>query len=127
MDTSAVAEAYKNVVGAKNDDLRKTRAAAVPLGRMGEPWDIAHAALFLASDHAKYITGAELVVDGGLTCSIGFKTSSRSVSRRTQGQWRHGHGSASGRSFNVIASSGMSNLKEMLDGSSRLGLCCRRI
>jgi NAD(P)-dependent dehydrogenase (short-subunit alcohol dehydrogenase family) len=36
-------------------------------GRMGDAWDVAYAALFLASDEAKYITGTELVVDGGLT------------------------------------------------------------
>jgi NAD(P)-dependent dehydrogenase (short-subunit alcohol dehydrogenase family) len=34
---------------------------------MGDAWDVAHAALFLASDEAKYITGTTLVVDGGLT------------------------------------------------------------
>jgi NAD(P)-dependent dehydrogenase (short-subunit alcohol dehydrogenase family) len=38
---------------------------------MGDAWDVAHAALFLASDEAKYITGTELVVDGGLTASTG--------------------------------------------------------
>ena len=37
-----------------------------PLGRVGEPEDIAHAALFLASDEAAWVTGATLVVDGGL-------------------------------------------------------------
>jgi NAD(P)-dependent dehydrogenase (short-subunit alcohol dehydrogenase family) len=43
------------------------RNARPPLGRMGSGWDVAHAVLFLASDEAGYITGAELVVDGGLT------------------------------------------------------------
>ena len=38
-----------------------------PMGFMGSPWDIANAALFLVSDEARYITGAELVVDGGVT------------------------------------------------------------
>ena len=42
----------------------------VPVGRMGDAWDVAHAVLFLASDEARYITGTELVVDGGLTASI---------------------------------------------------------
>ena len=40
---------------------------AVPMGRMGEPDDIANMVLFLSSDEAKYITGAEFTVDGGLT------------------------------------------------------------
>lgn len=42
-------------------------AAAVPLGRLGEPADIAGAMLFLASEQARYITGQTLVVDGGAT------------------------------------------------------------
>ncbi|MEK9890418.1 MAG: SDR family oxidoreductase, partial [Gammaproteobacteria bacterium] len=42
----------------------------VPLGRkMGSAWDVANAALFLASDLAQYITGAVLPVDGGLSVS----------------------------------------------------------
>jgi NAD(P)-dependent dehydrogenase (short-subunit alcohol dehydrogenase family) len=42
-------------------------AAWYPLGRVGEPEDVAHAALFLASAEAAWITGAVLAVDGGLT------------------------------------------------------------
>jgi NAD(P)-dependent dehydrogenase (short-subunit alcohol dehydrogenase family) len=38
------------------------------MGHMGDAWDVANAALFLASDESRYITGVELVVDGGLTC-----------------------------------------------------------
>jgi NAD(P)-dependent dehydrogenase (short-subunit alcohol dehydrogenase family) len=41
------------------------RAAMIPLGHWAEPWDIANAALFLSSDEARYITGADLLVDGG--------------------------------------------------------------
>jgi NAD(P)-dependent dehydrogenase (short-subunit alcohol dehydrogenase family) len=48
------------------------RHAQVPMGRMGDAWDVAHATLFLASDEARYITGAELVVDGGLTSFTGW-------------------------------------------------------
>lgn len=53
-----------------NGDMDKTRAARdrqVPMGRMGTPWEIASVATFLASDDAAYITGTEIVVDGGLT------------------------------------------------------------
>ncbi|MCB1709899.1 MAG: SDR family oxidoreductase, partial [Halioglobus sp.] len=40
----------------------------IPLGVMGEPIDIANGCLFLASDESRYMTGAELVIDGGYTC-----------------------------------------------------------
>ena len=40
----------------------------IPMGRMGEVDEVAYAVLFMASDEASYITGAELVVDGGMTC-----------------------------------------------------------
>jgi NAD(P)-dependent dehydrogenase (short-subunit alcohol dehydrogenase family) len=40
----------------------------VPMRRMGEAWDVAYAALFLASDEARYVTGVVLPVDGGLSC-----------------------------------------------------------
>ncbi|MDB5379146.1 MAG: family NAD(P)-dependent oxidoreductase [Rubritepida sp.] len=43
------------------------RNAQSPMGRMGDAWDVAYAALYLASDEAKYVTGVEIVVDGGLT------------------------------------------------------------
>jgi NAD(P)-dependent dehydrogenase (short-subunit alcohol dehydrogenase family) len=49
----------------------RARDAQVPMGHMGTAWDVANAALFLASDEAKYITGIELVVDGGVTCKSG--------------------------------------------------------
>lgn len=43
----------------------------VPMGRMGDAWDVANAALFLVSDEASYITGQKIVVDGGITSSTG--------------------------------------------------------
>ena len=46
----------------------RARGAQVPMGYMGEAWDVANAALYLASDESKYVTGLELVVDGGVTC-----------------------------------------------------------
>ena len=45
----------------------RARDAQVPMGHMGDAWDVANAALFLASDESKYVTGLELVVDGGIT------------------------------------------------------------
>jgi NAD(P)-dependent dehydrogenase (short-subunit alcohol dehydrogenase family) len=50
-------------------NLVAKRHAAVPMGRMGDAWDTAHAALFLVSDEARYITATQLVVDGGLTAA----------------------------------------------------------
>lgn len=49
------------------EDGRKAIDALHPLGHMGDPDDIAWAAVYLASDEAKFVTGAELVVDGGYT------------------------------------------------------------
>lgn len=49
------------------DEARQARARQVPMGRMGSAWEVAHACAFLASDAAAYITGTELVVDGGIT------------------------------------------------------------
>ncbi|MDT8858090.1 SDR family oxidoreductase [Paracoccaceae bacterium Fryx2] len=60
----------ENPLRAAGGDPEAAKAAAGalhPPGRMGEPDDIAHAVLWLASDEAKVITGAEPVVDGGCT------------------------------------------------------------
>jgi len=50
-----------------NDAVRKEFETGIPLGRIAQPREIASVALFLASDDASYMTGAELVVDGGFT------------------------------------------------------------
>ena len=47
--------------------VTERRSQAVPAGRIGLPEDIAQAVLFLASDQSAYITGHELVVDGGFS------------------------------------------------------------
>ena len=49
----------------RGEEYLRSMEAAVPLGRLGTPRDVANAALFLASDEAAYITGTTLIVDGG--------------------------------------------------------------
>jgi meso-butanediol dehydrogenase/(S,S)-butanediol dehydrogenase/diacetyl reductase len=51
--------------------MEESYRESVPLGRIGTPEDVAEAALFLASDAARYITGTTLVVDGGITAHTG--------------------------------------------------------
>lgn len=65
MARAALAEAY---AGGDVEKMIEVRNAQCPMKRMGDAWDVARAALFLASDEARFITGAELVVDGGLSC-----------------------------------------------------------
>jgi NAD(P)-dependent dehydrogenase (short-subunit alcohol dehydrogenase family) len=48
----------------------RARDAQIPMGHMGDAWDVANAALYLASDEARYVTGIELVVDGGITLKV---------------------------------------------------------
>lgn len=63
---------YKQIAShyASVEDMRRDRARMVPLGVMGRPEDIADAALFLASDQARFITGVCLPVDGGQSCTV---------------------------------------------------------
>ena len=52
------------------EEMVRQRDALIPLGKMGDGFDVAHAAVFLASDEAKHITGIELVIDGGVTLKV---------------------------------------------------------
>jgi len=56
---------------AKAQAVIAARDAMSPTGKMGDAWDVAYAALFLASDEAKYVNATELIVDGGLTAQCG--------------------------------------------------------
>jgi NAD(P)-dependent dehydrogenase (short-subunit alcohol dehydrogenase family) len=63
---------YRQISGqyASPEEMVAARNAAVPMGRMGTAWDVAHAAVFLASDEARFITGVCLPVDGGQSCAV---------------------------------------------------------
>lgn len=70
METPLVTHRLARQLGTTDaGELAAKRNALVPMGRMGDAWDIAHAVLFLASDEARYITATELVVDGGVTAA----------------------------------------------------------
>ena len=66
MDTPLI---YAQIAGqyASVEEMQASRHAATPPGRMGTAWDVAHAAVFLATDDASYINAVCLPVDGGLT------------------------------------------------------------
>jgi hypothetical protein len=63
---------YRQISGqyASVEEMVAARKTAVPVGRMGTAWDIANAAVFLASDEAQFITGVCLPVDGGQSCAV---------------------------------------------------------
>ena len=67
IDTPHVRHYFRDRAPEDVERLMRQRDHACPMGRQGTPWEVARAALFLASDDASYVTGVELVVDGGLT------------------------------------------------------------
>ena len=72
MNTPMAIEGYSAALGKSRDEVIEARDRRVPLGgKMGSAWDIAYAALFLASEEAKFITGITLPVDGGQSIRIG--------------------------------------------------------
>ena len=72
MDTPMAVDAPAHLLGISREELAEARAQMVPLqNRQGSAWDVANAALFLASDEAAFVTGAVLPVDGGQSAKIG--------------------------------------------------------
>jgi NAD(P)-dependent dehydrogenase (short-subunit alcohol dehydrogenase family) len=72
MNTPMAIEGISEGRGISKDTLIEARDRQVPLGeKMGSAWDVAYAALFLASDESKFITGVILPVDGGQSARIG--------------------------------------------------------
>lgn len=70
IDTPRIEKTVAGAYGAGDlARMKARRAAQCPLGRMGTAFDVAEAALFLACDRAAYITGTELLVDGGLAAT----------------------------------------------------------
>ena len=72
MDTPMAVDTRARSTGKPRAEVAAARDAKVPLrGKMGTAWDVANAALFLASDEANFITGVALPVDGGALVKIG--------------------------------------------------------
>ncbi len=71
MDTPMAIGGISKARGVPEDALRQERSKRVPMGFMGNGWDTAYAALFLASEEARFVTGAILPVDGGGSARIG--------------------------------------------------------
>jgi NAD(P)-dependent dehydrogenase (short-subunit alcohol dehydrogenase family) len=71
IDTPMAIERRAKERGVPREVVRAEREALVPMRRMGTAWDVANAAVFLASDEARYITGVLLPVDGGLLVKRG--------------------------------------------------------
>ena len=69
MHTPLVERLANKYADGKYEEFVQTRNNQVPMKKMGSSFDVANAVLFLASDEAKYITGTEIVVDGGLTAT----------------------------------------------------------
>lgn len=73
IDTPMGVDGWANALGVEADRVRAARDRMVPLrGGQGSAWDVANAALFLASDEARFITGVILAVDGGQAARVGM-------------------------------------------------------
>ncbi len=66
--TPLVANAIDGLTEEEKEEMLTRVIGEIPMGEMGQPEDIANGCLFLASDESRYMTGSELVIDGGYTC-----------------------------------------------------------
>jgi len=71
IDTPMGVDEPARAMAADRAAYAELRSDLVPLGRQGSAWDVAHAALFLASDEARFVTGIVLAVDGGQSARVG--------------------------------------------------------
>ncbi len=69
MWTPLVEGLVKKFKQASYDEFVEKRNRQVPMGMMGNAWDVAHAVVFLASDESRYVTGTKIIVDGGFTAT----------------------------------------------------------
>jgi NAD(P)-dependent dehydrogenase (short-subunit alcohol dehydrogenase family) len=72
METAMAVDTRMRLSGRSREDIVAERNSKVPMRRGGTGWDLANAALFLASDEASFITGVDLPVDGGSLARIGW-------------------------------------------------------
>ena len=70
MMTPMVTRMAEKYAGGDLDGFIATRNGQVPMGKMGTAHDVANAVLFLVADESHYITGTEIIVDGGVTATI---------------------------------------------------------
>jgi NAD(P)-dependent dehydrogenase (short-subunit alcohol dehydrogenase family) len=72
METAMAVDTRMHMSGRSREDIVAERNSKIPLRRGGTGWDVANAAVYLASDEASFITGIDLPVDGGSLARIGF-------------------------------------------------------
>jgi NAD(P)-dependent dehydrogenase (short-subunit alcohol dehydrogenase family) len=71
MATPRITKRLRDTYGEEGyEEQLRARDRMVPMGKMGDGWDVAYGVLYLASDEAKHVTGIELIIDGGLAASV---------------------------------------------------------
>lgn len=70
LDTPNFVAPYQQTYGTDMEKIRTLRNSMIPMGKMGDAWDTAYAALYLASDESKFVTGTSLIVDGGMSRAV---------------------------------------------------------